>query len=244
MSGGSVEQLIVLVVLAILVVGGFMLFNRLKASPTASRAAQVARSRIDNVKENKLREPTPETTQPGDAIAFSDGTNGLVESVLVCNEVVGPRSSAWRWSFLDDGKMIEAAPDGNVLYDRSEVVYQGSEPFQHLIAEASQGGVLKLFEQRVRAGTAASNPMTFDHAGLTFHVRSTGTFAAQASGKPLREVWRDISPQAADNVYFEAEAPSGEQLLGVWTSHIALLVGHPLGVTDIEAMYPGSEESA
>jgi hypothetical protein len=164
--------------------------------------------------------------------------------VLDCREQVGPRTSTWRWSFLDDGKLLEYAPDGNVLYERSEVAYQGDEMFQHLVAEAGQGGVLKLFEQRVLAGTNASNPMTFEHADLVFHVRSTGTFTARSLGKPLGEVWRDVSPEAGDNVYFEAEAPSGEQLLGVWTSHIVLLVGQKLGITDIEAIYPGSEGQA
>jgi hypothetical protein len=238
------EQLIGLLILVILVVGGFMLFNRLRASPTADRAARVARSRFDKAEEPRHREPTLETLQPGDAIAFGDGSNGLVVSVLACREQVGSRSSGWRWSFLDDQKMLEAAPDGNVLYDRSEIAYQGGETFQLLVAEAGQGGVLKLFEQRVRAGTAASNPMTFEHAGLTFHVRSTGTFTAEVSGKPLGEVWGDISQQAGDNVYFEAEAQTGEQLLGVWTTHIALLVGQPLGKTDVEAIYPGGEGTA
>jgi hypothetical protein len=96
----------------------------------------------------------------------------------------------------------------------------------------------------VRAGTVASDPLTFEHAGLTFHMRSTGTFEATSRGKQLGEVWADMSPQAGDNVYFEAEAQSGEQLLGVWTTHIVLLVGRPLGLTDIDAIYPGTEASA
>jgi hypothetical protein len=93
----------------------------------------------------------------------------------------------------------------------------------------------------VRAGTIASNPLTLEVGGQTFHMRSTGTFSAGASGKPLGEVWRDISPSADENVYFEAETQTGEQLLGVWTSHIVLHVGHPLGKTDIDAIYPGAE---
>lgn len=238
------EQLIGLVILLVVVVGGFMLFNRFRASPLADRAARVGRSRIDDVQATKLREPTVETLLPGDAIAFGNGDNGLVMSVLECREQVGTRSSTWRWSFLDDQKMLEAARDGNVLYDRSEIAYQGGELFQRLVAEAGQGGVLKLFEQRIRAGTAAGNPLTFEHAGLTFHLRSTGTFTARTHGKPPGEVWDDISPEADDNVYFEAEAQSGEQLLGVWTSHVVLLVGQPIGVTDVDAIYPGAEASA
>lgn len=234
------DLLIVLVVLVVLIVGGFLLVNRLRSSPTADRAGRLLRSRLDDVQEQKQREPTVETLQPGDAIAFGDGSNGLVQSILECREEVGPRTSTWRWCFLDDQKMLETAPDGNVLYDRSAVAYQGGAEFQQLVAEAAQGGALKLFEARVRAGTIASNPVTFEQAGLTFHLRSTGTFIARASGAPLGEVWQDITPQAGDNVYFEAEAQGGEQLLGVWTSHIVLLVGLKIGLTDIDAVYAGS----
>lgn len=238
------DQLIGLLVLIVLIGGGIVLFTRLRASPTADRAARAVRSRIDNIQETSLREPTVETLRPGDAVAFGDGRNGLVVSTLECREEVGPRASTWLWSFLDDGKLLEAAQDGNVLYDAPTVAYQGDEVFQSFVAEAEQGGVLKLFEQRVRAGSSGSSPLTFEHAGLTFHMRSTGTFSAEARGKPLTEVWRDSSPVAGDNVYFEAEAQSGEQLLGIWTSHIALLVGRPLGVTDIEGIYPGTEKPA
>jgi hypothetical protein len=238
------ELLVSLVVLVVLIAGGLFLFTRLRGSTTMNRAARVIGSRLDDVPKSNHRQPTVETLQPGDAIAFGDGGNGLVISVLECSERVGPRSSSWRWSFLDDQKMLEAASDGNILYDRSEVIYQGTELFNRLIAEAGQGGILKLFEQRVRAGTNASNPLKFEYAGLTFHIRSTGTFGAKALGKPLGEVWRDVSPEPDQNVYFGAEAPSGEQLLGIWTSHILLLVGRPLGITDVDAIYPGTEGAA
>jgi hypothetical protein len=238
------DLLLSLAILLVLIVGGLFLFARLRGSTTANRAARIIGSRLDDVPKSNHREPTVETLMPGDAIAFGDGGNGLVVSVLECSEQVGPRSSAWRWSFLDDQKLLKAAPDGNALYDRSELIYQGSELFNHLVAPAGQGGILKLFEQRVRAGTNASNPVTFEQGGLTFHLRSTGTFAAKALGKPLGEVWRDVSPDADQNVYFEAEAPSGEHLLGIWTSHILLLVGRPLGLTDVDAIYPGAEGAA
>lgn len=238
------QPLIVIAILLVLVVGGFYIFTRLRSTPEAERARNVMRSRRHE-DAPAVREPTISTLEPGDAVAFGDGTNAVVETVLECREQVGPRTTAWRWSFLDDRKLLEAAPDANVLYDRSEVAYQGGELFQRLVAEADQGGILKTFEQRVRAGTVASEPLTFEHAGLTFHMRSTGTFTAAMRGKPLDgvDVWQDISPQAGDNVYFEAEARSGEQLLGVWTSHIALLIGQPLGITDIDAIYAGAGET-
>jgi hypothetical protein len=235
-----VDALIPLLVLIVLVVGGFVLFTRLRGSPEGARAQQVWRSRREGAEAPKLREPTVQTVEPGDAIAFGDGDNAVVVSVLECREVVGPRTSTWRWSFLDDGKLLEAAPDDNVLYTESSVAYQGEAAFQQFVAEPEQGGVLKTFEQRVRSGTSASEPVTFEHAGRTFHLRSTGTFSGRARGKPLGEVWTDMSPNAGDNVYFEAEAQTGEQLLGVWTSHIALLIGRKLGLTDIDAIYPGT----
>ena len=238
------ELLLSLVVLLILIVGGLFLVVRLRGSTTVNRAARVIGSRLDDVPKSNHREPTVETLLPGDAVAFSDGGNGLVVSVLECSEQVGPRSTSWRWSFLDDQKLIEAVPDRNILYDGSEVTYQGTSLFNRLSAEAGQGGIIKLFEQRVRAGTNASNPLSFEHADLTFHMRSTGTFGAKALGKPLGEVWRDVSPEPGENIYFKAQAASGEQLLGIWTSHILLLVGRPLGITDVDAIYPGTEGAA
>ena len=238
------ELLIGLVIIVVLIVGGVILFNNLRSSSTGERAARVFKSRLDEPRETRPREPTLETLRPGDAIAFGDGGNALVTSILDCREEVGSRSSAWRWNFLDDGKLLEAAPDGNLLYDRQEIAYQGESKFQSLVADPEQGGALKLFEQRVRAGAAASSPTFFEHDGQQFKVKSTGTFAARASGKPLGEVFRDVGTQPGDNVYFEAEADSGDQLLGVWTTHIALLVGRPLGLTDIDSIYAGAEEQA
>jgi hypothetical protein len=238
------DLLIILLILVVLVALGFFLFNRLRASPEGQRYERIRSLRGELPAQQKERELSPSTLLPGDAIAFSDGNNRVVVGVLECQEQVGPRSSAWRWSFLDDGYMLEAARDGNVLYEGSEIAYQGSQPFQELVADPDEGGVLKVFEQRVRDGTVASQPVTFEHAGLTFHLRSTGTFSARTHGTPPGDVWDDISPEAGDNVYFEAEAQSGEQLLGVWTSHIVLLVGRSLGLTDVEAIYPGTEVSA
>ena len=233
------DQFIPLIILIVVAVGGFLIFNRLRASSSGDRVARTVRSHLDDPKEPNLREPTPSTLEPGDAIAFGDGGHAVVDGVLECREQVGPRTTTWRYSFLDDGKVLEAAPDGSVLYDRSEVAYQGGELFQRLVAEPEQGGILKSFEKRVRDGTVASDPLTFEYGGLTFHMRSTGAFSATHRGKPAGEVWQDIS-EAGDNVYFEAEAQSGEQLLGIWTTHIVVLVGRNLGLTDIDAIYPGA----
>ena len=69
-------------------------------------------------------------------------------------------------------------------------------------------------------------------------------------GFPNVDVWRDINPSnPGDNVYFELEptqdvpaAQSGSEVLGIWTSHIALLFGRPLRPADIQAIYPHAEE--
>ena len=56
------------------------------------------------------------------------------------------------------------------------------------------------------------------------------------------EVWRDISTNPADNVYFELRTEAGEVALGLWTTHILVLAGRPLDETDIQNLYPGSAE--
>jgi hypothetical protein len=238
------EFLVGIIILVVLIVGGVVLFNNLRTSPTGARAARAIRSQIDTPRQTRQREPSLETLEPNDAIAFGDGGNGLVMSVLECSEQVGSRTTTWRWAFLDDGKLVEAGPEGRLLFEPPEIAYQGGETFQRLVADPDQGGVLKLFEQRVRTGSSATNPTYFEQAGQTFRLSSTGTFAARASGRPLGEVFRDISPQAGDNIYFEAEADNGDHLLGIWTTHIALLVGQPLGLTDVDAVYAGGEETA
>jgi hypothetical protein len=237
------ELLIGIIILAVLIVGGVFLFNTLRTSPTGSRAARAIRSQIDTPRQTRQREPSLETLEPNDAIAFGDGGHALVVSVLDCSEQVGSRTTAWRWAFLDDGKLIEAGPEGRLLFEPPTIAHQGGETFQQLVADAEQGGVLKLFEQRVRSGGSATNPTVFEQAGQPFTMKSTGTFAARASGQPLGEVFRDVSPQAGENVYFEAEADNGDHLLGIWTTHIALLVGRPLGLTDVDAIYAGGEET-
>jgi hypothetical protein len=113
---------------------------------------------------------------------------------------------------------------------------------------------LKAFEARVREGIAARNPTLFEYEGNVYRVVSTGIFDARSIaqvGYPNLDVWRDINPHnAGDNVYFELEpteeipeGASGSEVLGIWTSHIALLFGRPLKPADIQTIYPRSEES-
>ncbi|HLH23982.1 MAG TPA: hypothetical protein VK066_15775 [Chloroflexota bacterium] len=241
------EGLIVILVLVALGIAGFAWFQRARSSPLGQRAETYWRSEHPDDPQAAApaaREPTVETLRPGDAVSFWDGEDSIVDTVLQCEEQLGGRRTQWRWNLLRGGRMLETAPDGNVLYTSSEVLYQGSAPFEQLTGDPSVGGVLKTFEARVRAGTAGSNPVFYEHQGKQFQVRSTGTFSARPIGSPpAGEVWRDLSDDPSQNVYFELDAPDGTQGLGVWTTHILLLIGEPLKTTDIRAIYPGQGAS-
>jgi hypothetical protein len=103
----------------------------------------------------------------------------------------------------------------------------------------------------VRQGTAARNPTLFEFEGNVYRIVSTGIFDARVldqASYPNLDVWRDINPSnPGDNVYFELEPTqedaSGTEVLGIWTSHIALLFGRPLKAGDVQTIYPRSEES-
>ncbi|MCC7106324.1 MAG: hypothetical protein IT307_14375 [Chloroflexi bacterium] len=236
-------MLVLLLVILVLIVGGFMLYRRLSSSDTGRRAARVVASRLDGPTAGPARrEPSVDNLLPGDVVSFADEGDHVVQSVLECSEQVGPRSTGFRWALLDGNNVLESASDGAVFYTRRAVAYQGGEQFQKLVAPPTEGGALKTFEVRVQAGTIASNPVVFQHDGGEFHLRSTGTFTARTLGATPGEVFADITPNADDNVYFEAESRNGDQLLGIWTTHILLLVGRPVSKTDIEAIYPGSED--
>jgi len=189
------------------------------------------------------RQPTVEDLRPGDAISFWDGADEVVESVVIGREELGGRASTWRWTILAGGRVIEVAPDANVLYSPGTVFQQGSEPYYSLTADQDAGGALKAFEARVRDESIAKNPVGVALQGKQWTVESTGTFNASYVGPaPKDEVWRDISTNPADNVYFELHTADGDVALGIWTSHILLLEGRPLEETDIQNLYPGPTE--
>ena len=236
------EGLIVVLVLVVVGAVAFMWLQRTRSSPLGQRAETYWRSEHPEQQPagGAPREPTVDTLRPGDAITFWDGEDAIVDCVLDCEEELGPRTTHWRWNLLRGGRVLETAPDGNVLYTSSEVLYQGSAPYEQLTAEPGAGGVLKTFEARVRAGTVGSNPVYFDYQGRQLQLRSTGTFRATPLGPgPNGEVWRDVADDPSQNVYFELDAPDSTQGLGIWTTHILLLVGEPLKVSDIRAIYPG-----
>jgi hypothetical protein len=203
------------------------------------------------------RQPTLETLVPGDVVSMWDYGDGVVQNVLECREDLNRRESQWRWNILDDGRMLSVAPEGNVLYESSELLRQQSAEFETLTADPEYGGVLKAFEARVREGTAARNPTLFEFGGRVYRVISTGIFDARPIGPTARvpgvfpklEVWRDINPtNPGDNVYFELEPTeenddgSGSEVLGIWTSHITLLFGRLLKPADVQSIYPRAEQ--
>jgi hypothetical protein len=207
----------------------------------------------DKVPRRQRPEPTLETLLPGDVVSFWDGGDHVVQAVLECREELNRRVTTWRWNLLDDGYLLSAAPEGYTLYQRTVVLHQASAEFETLTCDPEQGGVLKAFEARVRQGTAARNPTLFEYDGRVYRVVSTGIFDARPIGQtglPKLEVWRDINlANPGDNVYFELE-PTEEtpgddadsEVLGIWTSHIALLFGRPLRPGDIQSIYPRAEE--
>jgi hypothetical protein len=200
------------------------------------------------------RQPTVEDLLPGDVVSFWDGGDSVVQAVLECREELNRRETMWRWNILDEGKVLEITPEGNTLYERTVVLHQNTAEFETLTADPEQGGVLKAFETRVREGIAARNPTLFEYESNVYRVVSTGVFAARnigAAAYPNLEVWRDINAvNPGDNVYFELEPTTdlpegspGSEVLGIWTSHIALLFGRPLKAGDIQTIYPRSEEA-
>ena len=205
-----------------------------------------------------LRQPTLETLLPGDVVSLWDMKDAVVEAVLECREELNRRETRWRWNLLDEGRVLEVAPDGNVLYERTDILHQASAEFETLTSDPEHGGVLKAFEARVRQGTAARQPTLFEYDGRVYRIVSTGIFEGRPAGGPSyrqdaypkAEVWRDINPSVpGDNVYFALEptedVPEGEagsEVLGIWTSHIALLFGRPLSPADIQTIYPGAEQ--
>jgi hypothetical protein len=198
----------------------------------------------------QARQPTVENLLPGDVVSFWEGGDSVVQAVLECREELNGRETVWRWNLLDGGGVLEVTPEANTLYQRTVIVHQNSAEFETLTADPDQGGVLKAFEVRVRQGTAARNPTLFEFEGKVYRVVSTGIFDGRAVGQaayPNLDVWRDINPtNPGDNVYFELEPTEddaeGSELLGIWTTHIALLFGRPLKAGDIQTIYPRSEE--
>jgi len=233
----SIMPILAIIVVLVIVVVAFRVFSAPGSGDMVRRAGRVARPEPTGP---MPRQPIVTTLQPGDAISFWDGDDRVVESVIECREEIGARTSRWRWATLSGEWVVETAPDENALYTAQKVIYQGSEEFFALTAEPQENGALKLFESRVRDQTIGRSPETVTFDGKSWTLESTGTFLATPVGPaPTQPVWADISPNPADNVYFELRGEDGEQGLGIWTSHILLLQGRTLEDSDIHDIYPG-----
>jgi hypothetical protein len=173
----------------------------------------------------------------GDILALWDGKESVVERIVDCQESLPGRVSHWKWAFLEGGQLLSITPSAKSLYTGSVILYQGSPEFEQLTGEAEDGGVLKLFELRVREGVSGSQPVTFDYEGQGYRVQSTGTFAVPDQPVPDSEVWSDVQVEEGQNVYFRMVGQDGAQVLGIWTSHIALYTGRALTSSDVRDIY-------
>jgi hypothetical protein len=183
------------------------------------------------------RTETPADLQRGDVVVFWEGGDRVVTATLDCYENINGRQTEWRWLQLDSGQTLEVLSSGEFLYEPAEVLYQGTVAFQRLTGSRDEQGVLQSFEQRVRDGTVATDPVSFRMDDAVYRVLSTGTFLARRTGPVQGEVWRDISDDEGQNVYVRMQASDGANVLGIWTTHIALMKGRPLRSSDIKGLY-------
>ncbi|MBM4417734.1 MAG: hypothetical protein FJ033_05410 [Chloroflexi bacterium] len=180
--------------------------------------------------------PDIRAVKRGDAITFWNGTDATVLGRASCRETIRGRSTVWEWIFLSRDRVLEVLPTGMALYDGQAVAQQGSALYEMLVGA---GGALKRFEGNVREGIA-HEPIHVDIDETRFRVRATGTFLGQVEGEPhddAREVWSSMSTNADENVYFKMVEATDEEggaiALGIWTSHILILLGRRIARDEI-----------
>lgn len=175
--------------------------------------------------------------EPGDVVDVWMETAYVIRSIFLCEEGFGPDVTRWRWIFLDDGSLVEASPDGCYRYRRHELVRQGTDLYEELVAP---DGVLVRFEQRVREGSAGRRPVHVTLGGTEYRVASTGTARVQHKGDPPDLLpWQSFSSDPEKNVYFGLVAgdDGGDVVLGLWTAHVSLSFGAELPESQISGVY-------
>lgn len=222
------DPLTLLLLVALVAVGGWFLYSRRTSLP---RMLDPGKSRPEPTPAGGVPlTPNLQALKPGDAVSFWDGTDATVRGSLDCREEIGGRTTEWRWVFVSGGKVLELLPQGQNLYDSSALAQQGDEFYELLVGA---GGALKRFEGNVREGIA-HEPVLVDIDGVSYRIRSTGTFACTKVGELPEdgEVWSGTSTNTGDNVYFKmvpAEPTEGGELaLGIWTTHILILTGRKI----------------
>ncbi len=180
---------------------------------------------------------TPGDLQRGDVIVFWETGDAVVTATLDCWENLSGRQTSWRWLFLSSGELLEVVGRTNYIYPTTEIIHQGTVAFQRLTGSVEEEGVLQAFEVRVRDGTIATDPAVFRMGDAAYRVKSTGTFLCTRTGPLDQEVWRDISDEQGQNVYFRMQSTEGAEVLGIWTTHIALLTGRELANAEIKGLY-------
>lgn len=230
----TVLQVLILLVAVVLA----YLFVRLRRPRRAATSAPV-----DPAVDDLGPDLNVDTLQPGDVLALWDGKEVLVERAVECRETLPTRVTRWRWVFLQGGQLLGVTPAGNALYTDTKVLYQGTAPYEELTADVENGGILKTFEARVRDRSTGRDPVFWETEGQRYQVQSTGTFAAPDQAFPEVAVWQDVSADEGQNVYFRMIGAEGVQVLGIWTSHIALLVGRVITRTDVREIYRAGRQS-
>lgn len=180
---------------------------------------------------------TPADLQRGDAIVFWEMGDALVTATLDCREHLSGRERAWRWLFLSSGAMLEVIGGATAIYEQTDVIARGTVAYQRLTGSVQDDGVLQTYEARARDGSLATDPVVFRMEDAAYRVAATGTFSCVRAGSLDRAVWRDISEQAGENVYFRMQSTDGAEVLGIWTSDIALLRGRHLAGAEIKGLY-------
>lgn len=177
------------------------------------------------------------TLAPGDAISFWGEGNKIVRTVFDCAEGIGARRYTWRWYFLDDDSLVEYSADGQWRYTEHEVVPQGSALFSDLVGP---GGLLEQFEARVRNDSVGDNPVFVTLRDRLYRVTSTGVVDASRRGEPPHLApWANLIQKPEENIYFSLIAADDEEqgVLGLWTTHVCLSFGRPIGETDIDGVF-------
>ena len=175
--------------------------------------------------------------QPGDLLGIWMETDYLVTASLRCKETIDGDTTEWRWLFLDNGDLLEASPDGYFRYRSHQVVRQGTELYEELVA---QDGALVRFEQRVRESASGRRPVHVTLDGKEYRVASTGTVDVDLAGEaPDLLPYKSLSRDASRNVYFGLLGVEDEAdvVLGLWTAHVCLSFGRPLEASQISGVH-------